>query len=271
MTIRVIGLHPSRVCLALALALAGAPLAVARADKVHLQGGTVLEGKATQAGEKVLVEVESGTLSLDARSVVRIDRAPSAFETFQQRRAGLRKGDIAARIELADYCRAHELPARERELLREVIEIDPDHVQARARLGFVRTERGWLTHDEHMAALGMVREGGVWISREEALRLREAELARQTAELEREKAQSELQAKRAELNAERERNQQLARERAALAAMPAYYYPSYYYPARQSVNLLPPSMRPTHPMAGPPAPPPNYAINGVRDPASYFR
>jgi hypothetical protein len=251
-----------RVTILVGLLLAGFVPVIAHADKVHLSGGAVLEGKVSRVGDKVLVEVEAGTLSVDARSVVRIEQATSSVETFLARRAALAGGDIAGRLALADYCRAHELFTRERELLREVIAIQPDHAQARARLGYVRVDHGWLTRDEQLAAQGLIKQGGVWLSPEQASRLREAELERQKAELERQKAEAELQAKRAELNAERERAERLARERAAAeAAMPAYGYPYFAYPLRGPVH---PGPRPV------PSVPPNYAINGVRPPQSYF-
>lgn len=236
--------------------------APAFADKVHLAGGAVLEGKVSREGDKVLVEVDSGTLRLDAQGVLRIERAPSPVETFAARRAALAQRDIAGRVALADYCREHQMFGRERELLREVIALEPDHAQARARLGYVRVDRGWLTREEQLAARGMIKQGGIWISPEQAARLREAELDRQKAELERQKAEAELLARRAELNAERER---AARERAereaAQSALPAYWFP-YAYPMHG------PS-RPIQPAPAPSAVPP-YAINGVRPPQSYF-
>jgi hypothetical protein len=251
-----------RVTIVVGLLLAAFVPGAARADKVHLSGGAVLEGKVSQVGDKVLVEVEAGTLSVDARSVTRIERATSSVETFLARRAALAGGDVAGRLALADYCRAHEMFTRERELLREVIAIQPDHAQARARLGYVRVDHGWLTRDEQLAAQGLIKHGGVWLSPEQASRLREAELERQKAEIERQKAEAELQAKRAELHAERERAERLARERAAVeAAMPAYGFPYYAYPGRGPVY---PAPRPA------PGVPPNYAINGVRPPQSYF-
>ena len=262
---------------ALALvALASLICTGARADRVHLQGGAVLEGKVSRAGDKVLVEVDSGTLSLDARSVLRVERTQSTFETFLERRAALGKGDIAGRLELASYCREHQMFARERELLREVLSIDTNHAQARARLGYVRGEHGWLTREEQLAARGLVKHGDAWVTPEQALRLQEAELERHRAMLDRAKAENELLAKRAELKAERERSERLAREQAAAAAAASsawYSYPLYpLLPAcgRNCSASAPP--RPVQPIAPPAyAPPPNYAINGVRDPQSYFR
>jgi hypothetical protein len=257
-----LGVMSHRVTAMLALLLAASPPALARADKVHLTGGAVLEGRVSRTGDKILVEVESGTLSVEAGSVVRIEQGPSALDTFLERRAALTKGDVAGRLALADYCHEHEMLSRERELLREVIALQPDHAQARSRLGYVRGAHGWLTRDEHMAAQGLVKHGGVWVSQEQALRLREAELERQKAELERQKAETELLTKRAELNTERERaeRERAEREAAERASQNAYWFP-YAYP-----------MRPVHPIQPPmhSAPVPPYAINGVRPPQSYF-
>jgi hypothetical protein len=250
---------------ALAFLLAGLFFTVsAHADKVHLQGGAVLEGKVSRVGDKILVEVDSGTLSLDARSVVRVESAPSSLETFLVRHAALSKGDVAARLALADYCREHQMFARERELLREVLQIDPNHTQARVRLGFVRGERGWLTRDEQLASQGMVKQAGVWLSPEQAARLRQAELERETAELARQTAESELLARRAELRAERERNernQRIEQDRAAASMIVPLGW--FSYPARPAACPMP--------ALSPPSAPLPFAINGVRDPQSYFR
>ena len=258
--------------IALLLLLSGLFAVHARADKVHLQGGAVLEGRVSRVGDKILVEVESGTLSLEAESVIRIESGPSALETVLVRRAALRNNDLAARLLLADYCRDHQLLSCERELLREVLEIDPNHAQARARLGFVRGPHGskralggasedWLTREEQLAAQGLVKRAGLWISPEEARLLDEAERERKRAELLRQQAEDELLSKRSELSAERARSDQRRRERAAQdSSTTSMWFP---YPARNVVCPIPGLL--------PPSAPRPFVINGVRDPRDYFR
>jgi hypothetical protein len=109
------------------------------------------------------------------------------------RRAKLKPGDVQGLLELADFCRDHAMPARERELLLEVIAHAPDHPQARARLGYVRSAAGWITHDEHMRAQGFVRHDGQWRKREEVLELERLDAELQKAARERDQARIELE------------------------------------------------------------------------------
>jgi hypothetical protein len=171
----------------------------AQADRVHLVGGSVIEGKATRVGRKVIVEIESGELTLSADSVERIEAAESDVQRFEARYEKLKPGDIQGLMELADFCRDHEMRAREQQMLEKVIELAPDHKDARARLGYVHTDNGWLTHDDYMRSQGFVLHDGQWITRVQLIELERAQAQADTAARERDKAQVELEQKRLEL------------------------------------------------------------------------
>src|SRR5262245_17694094 len=95
--------------------------AVARADRVVLGGGTVLEGKTTTKNGKIVVETEAGEVAVPADSVSRIEKSEATTSRFDARYGALQPGDVQGRLELADYCRNHDMRARERKLLLEVI------------------------------------------------------------------------------------------------------------------------------------------------------
>jgi hypothetical protein len=173
--------------------------AVAHADRVHLIDGAVIEGKATREGERVVIEVDAGRLTVPADQVARIEAASSPVQQFEQRRARLDARDVAGRIALANYCRDHGMGAREHELLREVIELSPDHAEARARLGYVRDGSAWMTREQSMRAQGLVQHEGRWLTREQVLELERLRAQTVAAAHERDKAKAELEAKRAEL------------------------------------------------------------------------
>src|SRR5688500_10325588 len=104
---------------ALTALLLGGVVRPALAGTLPLVGGSVIEGKATRAGDKIIVEVAAGRLTLEARSVLRIEPGSSPLERLAARRAALPSGAIAERMLLADAYRQEGLPATERELLRE--------------------------------------------------------------------------------------------------------------------------------------------------------
>jgi hypothetical protein len=64
--------------------------------------------------------------------------------------------------QLAEWCKEQGLVSERKAHLQKVLEIDPDHAQARAALGFSRVRDRWMTMDDVMLSLGYVRTGGVW-------------------------------------------------------------------------------------------------------------
>src|SRR5690242_5593090 len=65
--------------LAMVLLVAGS----ASADRVHLKGGTVLDGEVEKKGGKVIVVGEAGTIAVPQDSVLRIEKAESAVSRFE--------------------------------------------------------------------------------------------------------------------------------------------------------------------------------------------
>lgn len=240
-----------------------------RADEVHLQSGSTIEGRASRDGDTVVVRVESGVIRLPADSVQRIDKSEASDDIAQRRRAALAPRDIRGRLELAAYCREHDLRATERALLEEVIALEPNHAQARRLLGYVRTEQGWV---ERRAQEQRARDADneAWLARERA---REREQAR--AEVDRERAletrQLELEAARLRAARQHREEQMRARDSTYYGFPYAYgYVPGVVYsaPPRTSTPRDPATENclPGGCAAAPPAPQPVSPIPGVRHP-----
>ena len=224
----------ARLRLSLMLAGLGAALSVAEpalADRTILVGGTVLEGKATRKGDKVVVRLESGEITVPADSVERIEKSESIVGRFDARYASLPKGDVKARLALADYCRDHEMRTEEHRLLLEVLDLDHDNAVARARLGFVRSEGTWITREDAMRAKGMVQHDGQWMTPADAAALERARVEREAAAERREAEEAELSARRADLSAQQaEIDTQASRlpPETFVGGYLPYYYGSYY-------------------------------------------
>jgi hypothetical protein len=211
------------------LAVLGATVALASpafADRTFLVGGTVLEGKATRKGDKVVIRLEAGEISVPADSVERIEKSESVVGEFDARYAALQKGDVKARLALADYCRDHAMRAEERRLLLQVIDLDADNAAARARLGFEKTETGWLTREDAMRARGLVEHDGRWMTPSDAAALERTRVEREAAVERRDAEEAELAARRAQLSA-----QQSEVDAQASRLPPDPYYSGYapYY------------------------------------------
>ena len=270
--------------LSMMLGLSGALIGVfagaAHADKVHLVEGAVIEGKVTRQGNKVVIELESGKLTLPADAVERIEDGKSAVERFEQLEAEQSQRGVAGLMVLADFCRDHEMRAREQAMLEKVIEAQPEHAEARARLGYVKTEAGWMKREEQLRAQGFVKDDGEYIARERmAERERQraeaklAEQARQKAQLELEAEKVALERKQVELELERERQETKAIEEANARSYVVYgsayvdRYPCHHGTCERI--RAPKRHKKPFPIAGVRDPrDPSWPIAGVKDPRS---
>jgi hypothetical protein len=210
-----------RLFCAVFLVAACAQASLAHADRVVLVSGAVLEGRAKREGGKVVVTTDSGDVALPADMVKSVEASDSGVQEFEAKRARIAQGDVPGLLALANYCRDHDMPAHEQEALRRVLEAAPDHAEARARLGYVKTQAGWMTQDEQMQARGLVKYEGQWMTREQMRDMEGMMLESAAAEIadERERAH----ALQAEFDAEQEQNA----ARASMQAQP--WYPAYGY------------------------------------------
>ena len=124
---------PHRVSTAFVLLALAGSAATALADDIHLTNGGKLEGKARRIGDEVVVESATGEVRLPAKDVKSIDVGPTKH-------------------------------------LREVIALDADRADARARLGFVKYDGRWMNDAEYHEARGFVRSGNEWVSKDEIAR-----------------------------------------------------------------------------------------------------
>ena len=230
-------------------------IASARADQVYLHEGRVLEGTATVQGDKVVIALESGSITVPLNEVARIAHKTTPLAEAKAREAALKPGDVRALLQLADFCREHDLLNKERDLLSRIIALSPDHAEARRRLGFVRSD-------------------GAWVDRAELSRRAEASrLEHRQAQVALEQKEAELRIAEARLEQERNKTQQQIADRQrdeARSGQPPYSsyggygygpyggYGSYggyaVYGGGRVGPLTPPS--------GPPA----FGISGVRSP-----
>lgn len=247
----------------------------ARGDSIYLHGGRVIEGEASVEGDKVQVAIESGRVTFARSEVERIEKSTSALQEATQREAALRPRDVAGHLQLAEFCRAHDLLGKERELLERILLLDEDHAEARRRLGYVRHGGSWRQRSElaQQDQLARREERLALEQRETELRLVRAKLYaerdRQARELRDSRARATLAA---DERAEREKEAARARREAFAQPYPlpyAYVAPLLY--AGRTPPLSPPSGPPAFPIPGVRHPSDmSFALPGVRPPSAYF-
>lgn len=161
------------------LFLAGA----AWADEVLLRNGGKLEGIARQAGDRVVVEMKEGSVTLRADDVAEIVNRETPLHVYQERLARIQSNPSAsAFFDLALWAKSKGLSRYVNGLLERVIALEPGHEGARKLLGRVFHDGRWMTESEHQATLGLVLFRGRWVTPAERGAVLTAEEARKARE-----------------------------------------------------------------------------------------
>ncbi|HOX05433.1 MAG TPA: FMN-binding protein [Planctomycetota bacterium] len=121
----------------------------ARADVVYLKSGLKYEGAAEEQPDgSVIVKLERGSLSFTKEQVDRVEKGPPPWEVYEEKAKALLPEDVSGRMDLARWCKAHNLPMRMKQELERVIVADPDNAEARGLLGHRKVKDKWQVPDD---------------------------------------------------------------------------------------------------------------------------
>jgi hypothetical protein len=155
-----------------------------RADVLELTNGGRVEGRLVQPGEggqkSYIVELAGGgRVTIPREQVERVDSASAAEAEYAELARGA--ADTAlAHWKLAEWCRERKLREQAQRHLTRVLELEPDHEQARAILGFRKRDGQWMTREEVMAARGMVMYEGRYVTRQHVVLLERQKESKET-------------------------------------------------------------------------------------------
>jgi hypothetical protein len=150
---------PLAVLLMLASAASAEVFVLADGGRVT---GDLLNPKESPREHYVIQAADGAKITLDASQVKKVLPA-RPNEAEYERIAPTYPDTAAAQWELAQWCREHKLTAQRQVHLRRVIELDPNHVEARRALGYSQIDGQWVTQAEVMTARGYVRRNGKWM------------------------------------------------------------------------------------------------------------
>ncbi len=139
-----------------------------RADVVDLAGGGRVEGKVQppEGGDKstfVIDLTDGGRLTLPRSQVTRIDSTSDA-EAQYQKLALTSPDTVEGHEKMAEWCRQHKLQHEYQAHLERILELNPNHAEARAALGFRQQDGQWMNRDDVMASRGMVMYEGKYVT-----------------------------------------------------------------------------------------------------------
>lgn len=154
------------------------------ADVVELAGGGQIEGKVLDdAGTDSTLVIETaagGRIALPRSQVSRVVESSDVVSEYQ-RLARSAPDTVEDHWRLAEWCREHELDDQSQSHLERILELDPDHAQARRLLGYREVGGAWMTRDEVMAARGLVKYNGKYHTRQHIELLEREEQTRASA------------------------------------------------------------------------------------------
>ncbi|QDU61939.1 hypothetical protein Pan216_28040 [Planctomycetes bacterium Pan216] len=150
-----------RILLPILTILLLAPVAL-RADVVHKRGGGFIRGRVLddESNEKKLViKTKIGKQTVSRSQVLRIERTTAAY----QAEATKAKNTAEDQFALAMWCLEHDMDDEYEKLLEKVIQLDPNHAEARRRLGYSLYNGVWMTREEYKKSQGMVKYKGRYV------------------------------------------------------------------------------------------------------------
>ncbi len=139
------------------------------ADVIKLRSGGVIHGRVLedQSNEThLIIKVSNGQVRVDRSKIEKIVRSEDVLAEYQRRRSET-ADTPSAQFELAMWCEHQGLVEQAKEHLKRVIELEPNHAGARAKLGYSRYKGQWLTAEELKRRYGLVRYRGRLITEEE--------------------------------------------------------------------------------------------------------
>ena len=160
--------------------------AMARADVISLKNGGEIRGliqKNTRTpssnGSDVIVKTLGGSLITVAKSEIEsIRRRRLILEEYESRR---RKAPdtVDGQWKLARWCRKQRLTLERRTHLKRIVELNPQHEQARRSLGHQKYDGVWMSREEYMKSQGQVLYRGRYVFPQELEQIKLDRLAKE--------------------------------------------------------------------------------------------
>jgi hypothetical protein len=156
------------VCLAGAWLLASV---TAAADIVVLNSGGQVKGTLVNPDQSprknYIVKTDAGEITLDKSQVKEVIAQSPVEREYEQIRFSF-ADTVEEQWKLAEWCREKGLSRQRTAHLERIIELDPNHKQARAALGFSKIDGQWNRREDALKARGFVLYKGKWMLPQDA-------------------------------------------------------------------------------------------------------
>ncbi len=145
-------------------------VACCAADEVVLKSGAVLRGEIVRSAEVerdvLTLKLEEGTITL-ARNLVAQVKTDGPASAEYRRRAPSAPDTVESQWALTEWCRDNNLADECKRHAQRVVELSPNHEEARTLLGYQREGERWVTRDDMLSSRGLVRYEGAFRTQQE--------------------------------------------------------------------------------------------------------
>lgn len=145
--------------------------AAARAETFVLEDGCQIQGELVNAEESprqqyVIKTPSGGTVTLSTRQVTKVVHQTAAENEYARIRPSY-PDTVEAQWALAEWCQENHLASEREKHLERVIELDPEHAEARRLLGYSKRQGRWVTQEQFNEQRGLRRYKGAWRTQQE--------------------------------------------------------------------------------------------------------
>ena len=143
------------------------PMTASGTTVLLLRDGGTLEGELLNPHEisrqAYKIKTAGGLeISLNARLVERVQSRERPALIEYNAEAPFTENTIENHLGWARWCNENQLFDQARLHWRQVLELDPDHAEARQVLGYDRTQNGWVSRQGRMEDRGFIQDRGRW-------------------------------------------------------------------------------------------------------------
>jgi hypothetical protein len=158
----------TRFCFAAVIIFHAVVCGAARADVFELKSGGRLEGRTVKKPDddqsKYVIELAGGgRVTVPRSQVSRVDTV-SGDEAEYRKLSRSSPDTVEAHWKIVEWCRQRKLVQQMKPHLARILELDPNHEQARALSGFREENGEWMTRDDVMESRGMVLYEGRYVT-----------------------------------------------------------------------------------------------------------
>ena len=130
-------------------------------------GGSLTAESLDQSGDAIVVNSAAGVVWTFQADAVAPPPLRAAALVEYENLAPQVEDSPAGHWQMAEWCRDMRLRSRRESHLRRVVELEPDHADARKALGYSRVGDQWMTREERMAAEGYIYYEGKYRTQQE--------------------------------------------------------------------------------------------------------